>query len=443
MTPNLQDLQSYGILSLQNCSCFEVFMKNTTFSRFPIDNSAILYLALIRRDHTNTYRFTMELKETICPATLQQAVDRIYRRFPTIIAGFQSGFFRCYQIPAEAPPQVQPDPGCLITMTGEEIRRCAFRIYYRDNTIIMEAFHALTDGYGAVACFTTLAAEYLRLKHGIHIPVCETLVDLQQDPTIQELEDAYLEYEKGKPLHLPSRYAYQLPGGNGCRNTVFTETIQLPAKRILEAAHTYGVSPTSLISAVMASSIMEVQQRHPGKKIRPVRIMVPVDLRKMFPSRTFRNFILYVLPTMEPDDSSNPISELLSSFTDQIRSQLEPSRLASIIAYNVRTQNAWYFRIIPLRLKLAFMRLAYRYFGESNSSITLTNLGNVRLSKEMQPYVENIQVTLTPRANSPYNCAIISCNGQLSIQISRFLENSELEGIFREKLEALLLGDNL
>lgn len=418
-------------------------MKNTTFSRFPIDNSAILYLALIRKDHTNTYRFTMTLKETICPETLQRAVDRIYQRFPTIIAGFHSGFFRCDQVPAESAPQVQPDPGCLITMTREEIRRCAFRIYYRDTDIILEAFHALTDGYGAVACFTTLVAEYLKLKHGIQIPVCETLVDVEQDPNLRELEDAYLQYEAGTPLHLPSRYAYQLPGGNSVRDTVYTETVQLPARYILEAARTYGVSPTALISAVMATSIMEVQQCYPDKKIRPVRIMVPVDLRRMFPSRTFRNFILYVLPTMEPTESNNPVSELIRSFAGQMQSQLDPSRLASIMAYNVRTQNAWYFRIIPLRLKLAFMRLAYRYFGESNSSITLTNLGNVRLPEEMQPYVEGIEVTLTPRARSPYNCAIISCNGHLSIQISRFRKDSPLEGIFRKKLESLLAGDSL
>lgn len=417
-------------------------MKKTTFSRFPIDNSSILYLSLIRKDHTNTYRFTMKLNETVCPDTLQKAVDRIYRRFPTIIAGFQSGFFQAWQVPAETAPQVQPDPGLLITMTKEEIRRCAFRIYYRDCNIIMEAFHALTDGYGAVACFTTLVAEYLRLFYGIHIPVCETLADLDQAPSLRELEDAYLEYEQGKPLHLPSRYAYQLPGGNGNRDAVYTEAIQVSAKKLLDTARSYGVSATALVSAVMADSIMEIQKQYPtSRTLRPVRIMVPVDLRRMFPSRTFRNFILYVLPTMETGEAGAPAASLLRKFASQIQSQLEPERLASIMAYNVRTQNSWYFRMIPLRLKLLFMRVAYHYFGESNSSITLTNLGNVRFPEEMKPYIRDIEVTLTPRARSPYNCAVISCNGRLSVHISRFLESSQLEDIFRNKLKSLLSGD--
>lgn len=419
-------------------------MKKTTFSRFPIDNSAILYLSLIRKDHCNSYRFTMTLTEPICPQTLQTAVDRIYRRFPTVIAGFLPGIFHYYQIPANMPPQVQPDPSCLLTMTKDEIRSCAFRVFYRDATIAIEAFHALADGFGAVACFTTLVAEYLRLKYGFQIPVCETLRDLDHGPVLNELEDSYLEYEKGKPLHLPSRYSYQLPGGNSHRCGVYTHTIQLPSQKLLDISRAHNISITALISTVMASSVMEIQKRHQSAtQIKPVRIMVPVDLRRMFPSRTLRNFILYVLPTLEPEDHDKPLQALLHNFSAQIQSQTEPERLAAIMAYNVKTQNAWYFRYLPLSVKLALMRLIYRYFGESNSSLTFTNLGNVHLPEEMRPYVTSMDVTLTPRVHSPYNCAIISYNGLLSINISRFPQDSELEGIFCQKLNSVLSGDLL
>ena len=84
------------------------------------------------------------------------------------------------------------------------------------------------------------------------------------------------------------------------------------------------------------------------------------------------------------------------------------------------------------------MRLAYKYFGESNSSITLTNLGNVVLPNEMSPHVEGIQCILTPRAGSPYNCAVIATGGNLTITISRFCHHPELEDLFFAKLEALL-----
>ena len=417
----------------------EVLMKKTAFPHYAIDYASILYLSLIRKDHTNTFRFSMKLKDAVCPETLQLAVDRMYRRFPTIIAGFRPGFFRYLQTPASTPPQVQPDPGCLITMSREELRSCAYRVYYAGNTVSIEAFHALTDGYGAIASFTTLIAEYLRLQYGIHIPVTRTLVDLDAMPSAQEVDDAYLQYQSGKPLHLPSRFSYQLPGGCGERDAVRITSLQIPAVQMLDAAHRHGVSVTTLISSVMAASVMEIQQRYPASaQEKPVRIMVPVDLRRQFPSRTLRNFVLYALPTMEPQDRSKPLSEVFHSFARQIRKQTEKTQLSSIMSYNVRTQRAWYFRMFPLALKCAVMRIGYRFFGESNSSLTLTNLGNVTLPEEMTSYVRHIDVSLTPRVQSPYNCAILSYNGILSINISRFPRKSELEELFRRNLQMVM-----
>lgn len=414
-------------------------MKNTIFAQFPVDNASLHFLSQIRKDHTNTFRFSMTLTEDVCPETLQLAVDRMYRRFPTIIAGFYPGFFHFYQIPAKEPPQVRPDPGVLLTMTPEELRACAYRVYYQEKTIAIEAFHALTDGYGAIASFTTLVAEYLRLKYDISIPVTNTLIDLNEPPAIQEMTDAYPAYEEGEPLLQPNRYAYQLPGQAPNLRTVLISNKTLSTDALLAASRCFGVSLTTLLSTVMAQSVMEVQNSHVSSgRRRPVRIMVPVDLRRMFPSRTLRNFILYALPTLEPSDFSRPLAERLNDFREQLSHQIERRRLASIMAYNVRTQDAWFFRWIPLTVKRLILRIGNRFFGEVNSSVTVTNLGNVTLPEAMKGFVRRIEVTLTPRLRSPYNCAVIAYNGNLSINISRFCPEPELETVFFRNLDALL-----
>ena len=408
-------------------------MNQTTYA---VDNSALLYLALMRKRHTNVYRFSMTMKETVDPDILQQAMERVYRRFPTIIAGFRREWLRFRVVPAASAPLVLPDPGILLPMTREEIENCAYRIFYRGKDIAYEGFHAAADGFGAVASFTTLVAEYLRLKGGMEIPVCNTLRDLQDGPMDHELEDSYLVHQEGEPKHLPSRYSYQLPG-------VYNEPRVYPCSRIyhtekvLAAARKYGVSMTSLLSGIMASSIMDIQTSH-AKALKPVRIMVPVDLRRIFGSKTLRNFILYTLPTMEPGDEKLPLHDLLHRFQHQIKEQLDPHRLASIMAYNVRTQANVVFRHIPMGLKCAVMRLAYKFFGESNSSITLTNIGNVKLPEEMAPHVETMQCILTPRAGSPYNCSVIALNGRLTITFSRFCQRPELESVFFAKLDEIL-----
>lgn len=403
---------------------------------FTIDNSALLYLALMRKRHTNVYRFSMTLKHDIDPDILQQAVDRVYRRFPTIITGYRPGFFRYTMIPALQPPQVLPDPGCLIPMTPAEIRTCAYRVYYSGSVIAFETFHASTDGYGAVAALTTLVAEYLRLRHAAQIPVSNTLRSLADAPQSNELVDSYLALGQNKPLHLPSRYSYQLPGKYS-EPQVHLHTGSYSTERLLTAARAHGVSLTAFLSGIMASSVMEVQQHH-RRKLQPVRIMIPADLRRMFGSKTLRNFILYALPTMEPGDEKLPLGELLRKFQTQLKEQLEPRSIAARIAYNVRSQNSLFFRIAPLSLKRFILRTVYKYFGESNSSITLTNIGNVQLPAEMSPFVEDMHCILTPRAGSPYNCAVIALDGKLNITLSSFCTDTELDRIFFGKLEAAL-----
>ena len=71
-------------------------------------------------------------------------------------------------------------------------------------------------------------------------------------------------------------------------------------------------------------------------------------------------------------------------------------------------------------------------------SITLTNLGNVQLPPEMASQVETMQCILTPRAGSPYNCAVIALNGKLTITFSRFCRQPELESVFFAKLDEVL-----
>ena len=410
--------------------------------KYAIDNSAILYLSLIRKHHTNIFRFTITMTEPIQPEVLQTAVNRVHRRFPTIFAGFRPGFFHYRQIPSETPPQVRQDPGLLINMTRDEIARCAYRVYYSDNQMIIEGFHANTDGYGMVASFSTLAAEYLKLRYGIQVPVGYPVFDADEKPGEEETEDAYLRYADAKPLHLPSRYSYQLPGMDPKCGPVQRETIVYPVDQLLSAARRYGVSITALLGAVMADSIMELQHRCREKDLYPVRIMVPIDLRKVFPSNTLRNFILYALPTMEVSDYGSGTKELAIRFSGQIRAHLQKENLGGIIAYNVNAQKMPLFRLLPTKVKCGLMRLAYTYFGESNSSITMTNLGTIALPDVMLPYLDSIHLTMMPRMRSPYNCGMYSYKGNFYINLCRFPKDSQLEEIFSRKLQEVLNSED-
>lgn len=404
------------------------------FSPFPVDNSAILYLALLRPTHSNIYRFTAILSEPVCPNALQKAADHICPRFPTIIAGFRPGFFSYSVVPAAHPPVVTKDPGLLPTMRKEEVHRCAYRILYSGCEIAIEAFHALTDGYGAVLSLRTLVAEYLFLRYGVHSMERTEILENGEPDWQEELRDAYLAHDKVTPGSVPNRYAYQLPAQDRNWN-VKASSESFDATKLLRAAKSCGVSLTAFLSCIVAESIMELQQQKASsRKSLPVRIMVPVDLRKLFPCKTVRNFILYTLPTLEQEQADLPRCDRMKLFQQQLKEQVTPEYLLPQVSRNVRIQNSWFFRHIPRTVKCLSMRIAYHFGGERNSSITLTNLGTVSFSEPLQPYIRGIDIALTPRRNSPYNCGLISYGNTIRISFSRFGAQPELETLFFQKL---------
>lgn len=418
----------------------EVMDKSKPFS-VPVDSVSILFLSLMRREHTNCFRLAVDLKEPVDPAVLQQAVDIVWRRLPTVIGCIKPGFFHFRQVHAEKPPQICPDPGLLKTMTREELESCAFRVFYKKHTLSFELFHVLSDGFGAITTMVTLVSEYLRLKYGVEIPVSALRLDAQAEPSEWETEDSFLPLAKEKPWHFPSRFSYLPPKPADTNWTTRVSALKMDTKPLLDAAHHHGVTLNSLLSAVMASAIMEMQLKyHPDGKLKPVRLMIPVNMRRMFGSVTLRNFALYGLPTMEPEDRKLGLTELCRSFDTQIKEQLTKEKLAAMGSYNVRMQNAWFFRILPWKLKGAAMRIGYRFFGESNSSLTLTNLGRVALPQELMEYVTDFQVYMTPRAGVPYGCTVVSYGNQLTLNISKFTDDTELEEVFFGKLQALANG---
>ena len=149
-------------------------------------------------------------------------------------------------------------------------------------------------------------------------------------------------------------------------------------------------------------------------------------MRKLAKSPTLRNCALYALPTMEVAQKSLSLKELCDSFAAQLQEQLSPESLAGMASANVRTQALPIFKILPWKLKAAALRMGYRFFGESNSSLTLTNLGRVMLPEELKGHVTDLHCYMTPRVSSPYGCTIMTFGDKLTLQMSRFCPEDQL-----------------
>ena len=128
----------------------------------------------------------------------------------------------------------------------------------------------------------------------------------------------------------------------------------------------------------MLASVLEIQTRYPESS-KAVQIMVPVNLRKLLPSRSLRNFSLYAL-LRTPSEIPNPsLSALIRSCSEQLTDQNRAGYMSAAVSSTMSAQNHVLYRILPLSLKSWILRWFHRMIGEQTSCISLSNLGRIDL----------------------------------------------------------------
>ena len=70
---------------------------------YRLDNAGILYSALQREEYSAIYRFSALMTESVRPAALQNAIDRVLPRFPSFAVRIRRGLFWYYLEPNTAP----------------------------------------------------------------------------------------------------------------------------------------------------------------------------------------------------------------------------------------------------------------------------------------------------------------------------------------------------
>ena len=162
---------------------------------YKLDSAGILYSALQKEEYSAIYRFSARMEREVDPAALQRAIDRCMPRFPSFAVRIRKGLFWYYLEPNHAPgPFLKEDVSdpCQPVRFRED-NGWLVRFYYYRERISVEVFHALSDGGGAIVFFRTLLAEYLR-QTGVDVPAGNGVLDLNEPPREEELEDAYARY---------------------------------------------------------------------------------------------------------------------------------------------------------------------------------------------------------------------------------------------------------
>ncbi|MDE7199227.1 MAG: alcohol acetyltransferase, partial [Lachnospiraceae bacterium] len=377
---------------------------------YKLDLSATVYPTLQRRDFSSVYRLSVKLKEPVDPALLQQALDLTLPRFPTYKVAIRKGLFWRYLEPNTRPgPFVQEDiKNPCMPMHFKSNNRYLIRVYYYDSRISLEAHHCLGDGTGGMCLLQTLTSVYLGLL-GHKITPSGFVLKLDEEPDPEELEDAYMRYATAKVRPpRPSEKTYRI---RGTKEPFYTLNIidgVMSVSEVMQVARRYGATITEYLNAVLLYALLQKQTGEFHLKYRPVRIAMPVNLRRFFPSKTLRNFITMVYPSIDPRLGEYSFEEIVTQVHNFMRYYINEKFLCGDITTNAATKHNFLIRVVPLFLKDLVVRTFYTRVQDKNSSAGLTNMGALNVPADMKPYIDRFDIYMGQPFSSRTNCAIIS-----------------------------------
>ena len=405
---------------------------------YRLDNAAKVFPSVLSTRITTVFRLSLTLKKPVRVKYLQQALGNIIARFPYYNVMLKRGLFWYYFETNQGIPSIYPEsryPCSKITMTKKVF---PFRVKAYGSRIAVEFSHILTDGSGALIFLNTLAAEYLELT-GLTISDRGNLFHKDQKPDNGEFEYAFRNnYKKGIPGPPKLDKAFHIPFKLEQKGVYHVLTGIVNCSKIINRAKDFEVSISEFLTSILIESIYKVYKNLPHKQqASAIRVLLAVNLRKIYPSVTMRNFTLFITPEIDPRLGNYSFEEILKGVHHFVQMEVNNKLINRQLSRNVGGELHPVGRVIPRIVKDLFFSTVYNTLGEFLATCSLSNIGQVVLPDEMAAMVERYDFIPAPSPVAKKHCSVISYNNRMHICFGRVIKETQLERHFFTRLVEL------
>lgn len=309
-----------------------------------------------------------------------------------------------------------------------------FRVLVKKNRISVEFSHILTDGTGAFQFLLMLVVTYFK-ESGI--PLHDDLLPQPgSQVNVEEYEDAYNRFFKENiPPVLKYPKAFHLPFvlAENPRFHILTAKVDLNDMKTRAAEK--KVSITEYLTAVYLFVLQEIHNDLPFRKFKRrskiLRVQVPVNLRRIYPTRTMRNFSLFVLPGIDLRLGHYTFDEIVEIVHHKMQLETDKKLINKIISRNVGSERNLFVRGIPLFMKSMILHQKFYSAGANQYSGVITNFGKVELPSELMEKADYFSfIPPPPNKKLKVNCGIIGFRDHLIISFGNISRSNELEKRF-------------
>jgi NRPS condensation-like uncharacterized protein len=378
------------------------------------------------------FRVTASLKDPVRYSAIREAVAVTSQRFPYFSVSLGSGIFWHFLEFNDQLPRIQAEEE--IPCTAFAVKRKnepLYRVIIKGKRISVEFTHILTDGGGALEYLKSLVYTYLTLT-GKHISSPGEIILPGTPLSEEEFEDGYNKFFQKLPP--PSRLvkAWHLPFKLNERPRLRVLRAEVNVNEILEISRKYKVSITEYFLSVYFFSLQKIfisrKRKSKKEKRKVLRIEVPVNMRNKYPSRTMRNFSLFVLPEIDVRLGTYTFEEILRSVHHQLQISTDIKQISRFLSSNVSYEKLFAIRVMPLFIKKMVTAVIYRNLASKRWTGMVTNLGQVTLPGEMENMVDSFELIPTPpNRKVKSGCALLSYKNKLRICFCNITQSRELE----------------
>lgn len=397
-----------------------------------LDNAAKLFPAIMSDSLTSVFRITATLRNPVNYNALREAVEITSKRFPYFSVSLGSGLFWHFLEFNNQMPRIQAEEEIPCTAFAAKRRNePLYRVVIRGGKISVEFIHILTDGGGAIEYLKSLLYTYLTIT-GEQITSHGDIILPETPVSEEELEDGYNRFFRKLPPPVRLVKAWHLPFKKDDSPGMKVLRAEVPSQDILEVSRRHNVSVTEYFTAVYMYALHEIFVSWRGnsrKKInRVLRIEVPVNMRKKYPTRTMRNFSLFVLPEIDLRLGTYTFEEILQSVHHQLQISADVKQISRFLSSNVSHEKQFIIRILPLFIKKMAIAAIYRGLASKRWTGIMTNLGVVTLPAEMEEMVNSFDIIPPPpNPKVKVSCGLVSYKNKMRITFCNITSSNEVE----------------
>ena len=384
--------------------------KAAQLNKFALDSSAAFYPYFTTKKAQSIFRVGATLNDDIDKEVLKHAVNEAINRFPLYKMRLAKGYGAYYLKRNDNPVEVFGSDGKILKPINTKLTNgYQFRLVCEGRNVTLEMFHALTDANGAIKFLAAIIRRYRELCGVAFDGECEIFA-WDSTPSEGEFEDGFKKYYKRISLGDLNLKGMAGNAPHRIKGTLLNDYILCEGVAdtddLIKNAKAMGVSVTPYIAGVVAYSILKNAD---VKK--PIAIMIPVNLRKLFPTETLSNFITFVRLIVKKGECKT-LEDCVKTCASQLEEKASKDKMQAFISTTVRAQRNIIFRAIPLCLKWILIRLG-KLFMKSRQTIIISNVGNFAFPEQMG--IDEIYLNLNVSKNNVQNLAVASCGGDCKL----------------------------